>query len=355
MVRVTGNFQSESPLHPKAFDVLHAAFESGWADPAKLSQSSTKARQLKNNALESIATSLSVGVDSLVPVSPTSLGYFLGIQGLLTESSTLIHGATDRKDVFAIAAKLSNQVLKSSLNGKLIPANTAVKESVLALHIANAETGVIQECDGIIASTQSERIFLDATTSGIRVPLPGQFSTALLDSKSWYGPAELGILIVKKPSQWSNPLPHLNAAHPNFDVSLPLLLASAVALENFHSEVANANTQARKFNQDLRSAFSQVADADIAGSLDSSLAHMLSVSFLNCNGEELLRTIQNDGYSVDSGSACTADDLQPSHVLAAMGVLTHGNIRITIHPGTTQADIDGLIKSVVSNVNRSRA
>ena len=111
MVRVTGNFQSESPLHPKAFDVLHAAFDSGWADPAKLSQSSTKARQLKNNALESIATSLSVGVDSLVPVSPTSLGYFLGIQGLLTESSTLIHGATDRKDIFAIAAKLSNQVL----------------------------------------------------------------------------------------------------------------------------------------------------------------------------------------------------------------------------------------------------
>ena len=82
---------------------------------------------------------------------------------------------------------------------------------------------------------------------------------------------------------------------------------------------------------------------------------MLSISFLNCNGEELLREIQKDGYSVDSGSACTADDLQPSHVLAAMGVLTHGNIRITIHPGTTQNEIDGLIKSVISNVNKSRA
>ena len=355
MVRVTGNFQSESPLHPKAFDVLHAAFESGWADPAKLSQSGAKARQLKNNALEAIASALSVGVDSIVPVSPTSLGYYLGIQGLFVNTPTLIHGATDRKDVFAIAAKIPHRVLKSALDGKLIPENTAAKQSVLALQIANAETGVIQECDAIIASTQSERIFLDAKTSGIRVPLPDQFSTALFDSKSWYGPAELGILIIKKPSQWSNPLPHLNAAHPNFDVSLPLLLASAVALENFSTEVQNADTQARTYNQELRSAFSQVADTDIAGSLDSSLAHMLSVSFLNCNGEELLRAIHNDGYSVDSGSACTADDLQPSHVLAAMGVLTHGNIRITIHPGTTQEEIDGLIKSVVSNVNRSRA
>ena len=350
MVRITGNFQSESPLHPKAFDVLHAAFESGWADPAKLSQSGAKARQLKNNALESIARALSVGVDSVVPISPTSLGYFLGLQGLFVESSTLIHGATDRKEVFAIAAKNPHHVLKSALDGKLIPENTSAKQSVLALQIANAETGVVQECDAINASTQSERIFLDATTSGIRVPLPDQFSTALFDSKSWYGPAELGILIVKKPSQWSNPLPHLNAAHPNFDVSLPLLLASAVALENFSTEVENADAQARKFNQDLRSDFSRVSDADIAGSLDTTLAHMLSVSFLNCNGEELLRAIESDGFSVDSGSACTADNLQPSHVLAAMGVLTHGNIRITIHPGTTQSDIDGLTDSVIKNV-----
>jgi cysteine desulfurase len=350
VVRITGNFQSESPLHPKAFEVLHAAFESGWADPAKLSQSGAKARQLKNNALESIARALSVGVDSVVPISPTSLGYFLGLQGLFVESSTLIHGATDRKEVFAIAAKNPHHVLKSALDGKLIPENTSAKQSVLALQIANAETGVVQECDAINASTQSEQIFLDATTSGIRVPLPDQFSTALFDSKSWYGPAELGILIVKKPSQWSNPLPHLNAAHPNFDVSLPLLLASAVALENFSTEVENADAQARKFNQDLRSAFSRVSDADIAGSLDTTLAHMLSVSFLNCNGEELLRAIESDGFSVDSGSACTADNLQPSHVLAAMGVLTHGNIRITIHPGTTQSDIDGLTDSVIKNV-----
>ena len=355
MVRVTGNFQSESPLHPKAFEVLHAAFDSGWADPDKLSQSSAKARQLKNNAIESIASVLAVGFDSIVPVSPTSLGYFLGIQGLLMDSLTMIHGATDRKDVFAIAGKNHHQVLSCALDGKLIPAKIASHQSVLALQIGNAETGVIQECDAIIESSQSERIFLDATTSGIRVPVSNQFSTALFDSKSWYGPSELGILVIEKTTQWNNPLPHLNAAHSNFQVSLPLLLASAVALENFSSEVVSANTEARRLNEELRSAFSQLSDVDIAGSLDSSLAHMLSISFLNCNGEELLRGIQNDGYSVDSGSACTADDLQPSHVLAAMGVLTHGNIRITIHPGTTQNEIDGLIKSVISNVNKSRA
>ena len=355
MVRVTGNFQSESPLHPKAFEVLHAAFDNGWANPGKLSQSGSKANKVKSEALESIAAALKVPVDSIFAFSSMSLGYYLGIQGLLKDSAPLVHGATDRKDVFAIASRVAHQVLPCALDGKLISPTQQSPHSVLALSVANAETGVIQECDDIIQCVGTDRIFLDATASGIRAQSTNKYSTAIFDSRSWYGPSEVGLLVVKNKSQWSNPLPHLNAAHPNFDASLPLLLASAVALENFSSEVVEANQRARNFNSQLREAFAQIPDVDIAGSLDSSLAHLLSASFMNCNGEELLRGIANDGFSVDSGSACTADNLEPSHVLAAMGVLTHGNIRITIHPDTTQAEIDSLISSIKKNVERLRS
>jgi cysteine desulfurase len=355
VVRVTGNFQSESPLHPKAFEVLHAAFDNGWANPGKLSQSASKANQVRNQAFESIAAALKVPVDSIFAFSSMSLGHYLGIQGLIKDSSTLVHGATDRKDVFAIASRIPHQVLPCALDGKLVSPNQQSPNSVLALSVANAETGVIQECGDIIQSVGTDRIFLDATASGIRTQSTNNYSTAIFDSRSWYGPGEVGLLVIKNKSQWSNPLPHLNAAHPNFDASLPLLLASAVALENFSSEVAEANKRARNFNSQLRDCFAQIPDVDIAGSLDSSLAHLLSVSFMNCNGEELLRGIQEDGFSVDSGSACTADNLEPSHVLAAMGVLTHGNIRITIHPDTTQAEIDSLISSVKKNVERLRS
>ena len=355
MVRVTGNFQSESPLHPKAFEVLHAAFDNGWADPRKLSQSGSKANQVKTQAIESMAASLKVPVDSIFAFSSMSLGYYVGLQGLLTESLTLVHGATDRKDIFAIASRSSHHVLPSALDGKLISPSQQTRNSVLALSVANAETGVIQECEEIIRSVNPDRIFLDAAASGIRVQGINNYSTAIFDSRSWYGPSELGLLVIKDKSLWSNPLPHLNAAHPDFEASLPLLLASAVAIENFSSEVEEANMRARKFNSQLRDSFAQIPDVDIAGSLDSSLPHLLSASFLNCNGEELLRGIQGDGFSVDSGSACTADNLEPSHVLAAMGVLTHGNIRITIHPDATQSEIDGLISSVKTNVERLRA
>jgi cysteine desulfurase len=46
-------------------------------------------------------------------------------------------------------------------------------------------------------------------------------------------------------------------------------------------------------------------------------------------------TLADKGYAVDSGSACSAANMQPSHVLAALGVLTQGNIRLTIHHAIT--------------------
>ena len=45
-----------------------------------------------------------------------------------------------------------------------------------------------------------------------------------------------------------------------------------------------------------------------------------------------------------SGSACTASTLEPSHVLAAMGALTHGNVRVSLTRDTTEADVDGFLR-----------
>jgi cysteine desulfurase len=60
------------------------------------------------------------------------------------------------------------------------------------------------------------------------------------------------------------------------------------------------------------------------------LPHVLTFSALYADGEALVRRFDERGFAVASGSACTASTLEPSHVLAAMGALTHGNVRVTL-------------------------
>ena len=56
------------------------------------------------------------------------------------------------------------------------------------------------------------------------------------------------------------------------------------------------------------------------------------------DGEALVEELDRAGFAVGSGSACTSAALEPSHVLAAMGVLTHGNVRIAL-PATTPTEL----------------
>ncbi len=82
---------------------------------------------------------------------------------------------------------------------------------------------------------------------------------------------------------------------------------------------------------------SLVADVEVVGDPVDRLPHVLTFSCLFADGEALLEGLDREGFAVGSGSACTADTLRPSHVLAAMGVLTHGNVRVAL-PSTTGAD-----------------
>ncbi|MGW0901792.1 sulfurtransferase TusA family protein, partial [Streptomyces goshikiensis] len=59
------------------------------------------------------------------------------------------------------------------------------------------------------------------------------------------------------------------------------------------------------------------------------------------------------GYSVSSGSSCTSSTLTPSHVLRAMGVLSEGNVRVSLPAGTTAQEVNGfldLLPGVVAGV-----
>jgi cysteine desulfurase len=349
VVPVTGNFQAETALNPLAQEALLAAFDSGWADPKKIGQHPNRAALLRNNALESISHRLGFTPDQLEVTGEVGLGYFLSLAGLLTPEKTLHFGAGDRSGV--IATVRSHQGLVSEIplqnDGQINFTKSAINEnSVLAFQLANGETGVINSLPDELPDDLL--IAVDATASGARVPLPTNWASAVFDSRTWGGPAGLALVAIGKPSHWKNPLPHISSTRRTYGTySLPLLLASAVALENFQPD----DLAIRGLNNQIRTAVkSALPDSIIAGDLDVAMPHLVSLVFPNTNGEEVLRTLSSKGFTVDSGSACTAMNLQPSHVLAAMGHPTDGNIRIAIHPGCTEGEVSALTTALLGAV-----
>ena len=66
----------------------------------------------------------------------------------------------------------------------------------------------------------------------------------------------------------------------------------------------------------------------------------MTFSCLYVDGEALLHELDRAGFAVSSGSSCTASTLRPSHVLEAMGVLSHGNVRVSLPGDSTEAEVD---------------
>jgi len=339
VVRVTGNFTTEAPLSAVVQESLLAAFDQGWADPKKLSQASAKSAILRNQSLENIAQRLGVKAQELHILGEPALGHFLAVRGLLKENSEFIYSATDKGKIRAIARSHSGKVTEASVDkiGQIVAPTELMADSVLSLQSANGETGIIQKINTDFSSISF--ISIDATSSGPRLPLPNHWDTALFDSQSWGGPSGLALLAIRNTSRYTYPLPRIAPISVPGTYSLPLLIAASIALENFEIEDSTIRTL-------LTDHLKAIPDVAVVGESADALPHLLSCIVGGVDSEQMVRQLTHRGFDLDSGSACSPEDLQPSHVLAAMGLPTAGHLRITLHRGTTENSIEELAKNI---------
>ena len=349
MVRITGDFQQERVLHPAANSLLSEFFTKGWPDPAKLNNSSRQASILQEQVRQSFAKALNARADEIEFLGEPDLGFQLAIQGLLTPNNKLFYSSIDRQKVFAIAdyEKIKGrEVTELPVNnlGK-IQESSFTANDLLIWQVANGETGNTQS-----VPNSKSLIFADCTSSGVDLLPNFENQTALFDSRSWAGPAGLGILVIKSASKWRNPLPHNDLARTPGTYSLPLLLASAVALENYLAQADNRS----KLKQEIISFITaQITDVDIA-SAPGGLGKFLSLTIKGVEADRLLLDLEDAGFAVDSGSACKSADMKPSHVLAAMGRPIAGNIRLTIHKEITEEVVKEFCIALKSSVAKLR-
>jgi len=342
VVRVTGNFTSEAPLSEVVSSTISAAFEAGWADPKKVSQASQRAKILQNHAVEALASGLGIRADQMEIVGESELATYLCIAGFLETSRHLAVGAIDRGKIRAFTRTHNNHSIipvesNGYLDAELIPA-----DSLLTLQIANGETGIVQDIE--LLKKKAAMVVLDATYSGSRIALGENWDGAIFSSQAWGGPSGLSIMAIANSQQWRYPLPHIAPIRTPGGYSLPLLLGTAVALENFKEDPSKITS----LNRYLRNQISEsIPAAIVVGENSQSVPSYQTIVIPGTISEMLVRELEAHAISVDAGSACSPADLAPSHVLAAMGLPTEGSLRLTLREDHTEADIDALVKALV--------
>lgn len=365
------------PVHPVARDTLVAAVEAGWADPDRLHAEGRRARALLDQARAVLAEGLSVRPHelSLLPSGPTALAravdgvlYAARRRGARLVASAVEHSAVllDARARAAHDPDLLVEVPVDSLGRIDLDAwSAAIRHRatvVAALQSANGEVGTRQPLAEARARCEHSGIPLvvDAMASLGRDEVPADWDVLVGDARSWGGPP-LGVLVVRDGVRWQWPGARADVEHGRTDVApwVPLALAAAEAWQQTAATRSSDAATARELVDTIRGAAALVPDTQVVGDPDDRLPHVVTFSSLYVDGEAVVDAFDRAGFAVASGSACTSSTLEPSHVLGAMGVLTHGNVRVTlplaaVRP-TRAEDVRDFCAAIASTVAGVRA
>jgi cysteine desulfurase len=353
---------SSLPLHPVARQALAAALEEGWADPARPHREGRRARLLLDAARESAAEAVGCRPDELSFTHSGTAALHTGIAGALAgrrrvgrrllvsavEHSAVLHAAGAHEDAGGSVAQVPVERTGLTAPGSWAEALTA-DTALACLQSANHEVGTLQPVGEVAALCAGAGVplLVDAAQSLAWGRAEDGWSLLTGSAHKWGGPQGVGLLAVRKGTRFAPPPPsdgREGDRAPGFE-NIPAIVAAAASLRAVRAEAEAGAARLRALVDRLRARVPQlVPDVEVVGDPVRRLPHMLTFSCLYVDGEALLYALDAEGFSVSSGSSCTSSTLTPSHVLRAMGVLSEGNVRVSLplggDPETLKADVE---------------
>ncbi len=97
--------------------------------------------------------------------------------------------------------------------------------------------------------------------------------------------------------------------------------------------------------------------AQIFGNKAERIPNTSFFAFPEIKGETLVMALDRKGFAVASGSACSSDSTEPSHVLMAMGVepdLARGAVRVSLGNGNSAEQIESFLLVLENELSRLR-
>jgi cysteine desulfurase len=369
---------STTPPHTAALEAMNRLARDAFADPSRLYGRARVARIELDRARAAVADAVGARPEEIVFTSGGTESCNLAVLGgaraaaAARKKAKIVVSAVEHTAVLEAARSLAREgfeVVEVGVDGTGVVSLDGLAAAVdggaalVSVQHANPEVGTIQPVTEVvrIAKEAGALVHTDACMTVGNLPVrAGDLGVDLLSASSHksYGPKGAGFLWVRRGVRVRPTLPgddrerNRRAGMEN----LPAIAGMAAGLEARASEIDEEVPRLRALTDRLRAELpTRVDDVVVHGHPTQRLPGLVAFSVLYVEGETMLLQLDAKGLAVHSGSSCTSSTQEPSHVLAAMGALTHGSVRVSLGRDSTADDLDYFLDELPPIVAAVRA
>ncbi len=244
----------------------------------------------------------------------------------------------------------------------------AIREDTILISImtANNEIGVIEPIKEIAEIAKKYKVLFhtDAVQAIGHIKIDVQelgIDLLSVSAHKFHGPKGVGMLYIRNGVKIDN-LIHgggqergKRAATENLAGIAGMVKALEIACDNLDK---NIEIMTKKRDRLIEGILASVPHTRLNGPQnDGRLCNNANFSFRYVEGEAILMMLDMYGIAASSGSACASGDLDPSHVLLAIGLpheIAHGSLRLSISEETTDEEIEYVIETIPPIIQRLR-
>lgn len=366
-------------LSKEAIDSMMPYLTEYYGNPSSLYSLGVKSRRAVENARETVAKCINAQPQEIFFLSGGSEADNWAIKGAahLGAKKGKKHIITSKFEHHAVLHTLDAlkeegfevTYLDVHKNGIIRPEELelAIRKdtALVTIMFANNEIGTIQPINEIGEICQKHGVLFhtDAVQAVGSIPVDVKASKCDMLSMSahkFHGPKGVGALFIKKGLRLANLIDGgaqergLRAGTEN----IAGIVGMSVALKHSCDIMEERNARLEKMRDRLIDELLKIDRSIINGDRVQRLPGNVNMCFQGIEGESLLLSLDLQGVSASSGSACTSGSLDPSHVLLAIGLpheIAHGSLRLSLSDVNTEADVDYILSIIPPIIKKLRA
>jgi cysteine desulfurase len=364
---------STTPLRPAA-----RAAMVGWldrvGDPGRIHAEGLTARHAVEEARTAVAALLGARNREVCFTSGATEAIAAACWGAAERGAHQVVPAVEHSAVRLAAERLGETTaVAPDRTGRVDPEAVlaAIRSDTALVHLqwGNHEVGTVQPVAEVVAGCRERGVLVhvDAAQAAGRVPIDFRALDADLLTVSAHklgGPPGVGALLIRRGLRLRPLLvggDQERARRAGVE-NVPAIVGFGAAAAEL-SEPGNLDaeaTQQRLLSDRLIDALAGPGDGGVGstvlyGSGEHRLPHLVCLGVTGIEPQAVLLGLDRRGIAAHSGSACASEGLEPSPVLAAMGVDAHHSLRLSFGWSSSDADADHLLATLPEVLDELRA